>query len=265
MTSSSTVITITNRALVSAGSRVQIQSLNEGSVQSNTAALLFNPTFTALARTARWACLRAQAGLSLIAAAQGTPENPMGTTLPLPPVPYLYQYAYPSNCLAMRYIVPAIANGTPSGVPISSAYVQAPYYLPSGGQIPFTISYATDGGGNPIETVLCNQSQAQAVYTVNQPNPVIWDSLFETAMVASLAVFLISGLNQNMPLMGAQIKMAEGAIAVARAADGNEGVTSMNRNAQWMQARTVGIGLYGDGNCGGNIGLAQYGSMAWPS
>lgn len=265
MTSSSSIISIANRSLVSAGSRTRIQSLNEGSVQANTVSLLFNSTFESLARTARWACLRAQASLTLIAAAQGTPENVNGATLPLPPPPYLYQYAYPTNCLAMRYIVPSFPNYTAGGsIPLTTASnTVSPLYPAEVTQIPFTVAYSTDAQNNPIETILTNQSQAQAVYTVNQPNPVIWDSLFEAAYVASLAVFLISALNLNMPLMSGQIKIAEGAIAQARTADGNEGVTSQNRNADWMTARIAGSG--GLAYNVNNNGLAAYTNMCWPS
>src|SRR4051812_38928967 len=99
MTASSTSVSVCNQALLQIGARSTIASLTEGSVESNACNILFTPTFEMLARSAPWNCLRKQATLTLIAAAQGTPENPDGTTLPLPPSPWLYSYAEPSDCL----------------------------------------------------------------------------------------------------------------------------------------------------------------------
>lgn len=265
MTASSSVVTLSNRALLSVGARAQISDLNEGSVEANAIRVLFIPTFESLARAARWGCLRKQATLSLIGAAMGTPENPDGVTLPLPPVPWLYQYAYPSDCLAVRYIVPSLPNASPTGViPLTTASVSAATWLPGGGQIPFTPAYTTDADGNPIESVLCNATQAQAVYTVNQPNPIIWDSLFEAAFVGALAAYLVPALSLDLPLMQISIKTADNAIQQARVADGNEGVTVMDHLPDWMAARASGA-AYGYGYGGSAPWL--YGglvNMPWP-
>lgn len=259
---SASVLSIANRSLLSVGARAQVADLQEGSAEANAISVLFAPTFEHLARSARWNCLRKQASLSLLAAATGTPENPDGTTLPQPPVPWLYQYSYPSDCLALRNIVPALPVSS-TGVPISPAYISGQTILPGGGQIPFAVAYATDAQSNPITVILCNQTQAQAVYTVNQPNPQIWDSMFQAAMVASLAAYLVPALSLNLPLMSMSIKTAESIITQARVADGNEGVTSVNRNAQWMTARTCGTGPYD-----GYGGYGMYGGqqdMSWPA
>lgn len=263
MTASSSIISLGNRALLMIGARAQVASLTEGSTESDAISVLYQPTFEQLARTAPWDCLRQQAGLSLIAAAQGTPENQDGTTLPLPPVPWLYQYAYPSNCLQIRFILPPFTNSTPTGtVPISTSMIGAGAWVPGVGQIPYAVAYSTDTNNNPIETVLTNQTQALAVYTVNQSNPVIFDSLFEQALVASLAAYLVPALSLNIALMDRAVKQANETIVLARTRDANEGVTSMNRNAQWMRAR-MGSGISLDGP----LSPSQYGvwaDMSWP-
>ncbi len=260
------VISLANRALLAVGARAQVSSLSEGSVEANAISTLFVPTFESLARSARWGCLRKQATLTLLAAAQGTtPENVDGTSLPLPPSPFLYQYAYPSDCLAARFIVPTFPNATSSGaVPITTASIAAGAWIPGGGQIPFTIAYAVDAQNNPIETILCNTTQAQLVYTVNQPNPVIWDSLFQAAFVSSLGAYLVPALSLNLQLMQLCIKTAEAAIMQARVADGNEGVTSVNRQADWIVARATGS-LYGYGEATAAPWLSGgYSNMTWP-
>ncbi len=244
-------LSIINRSLLSIGSQSQVSSLNEGSAQANAAATLFVPCFESLARSAPWNCLRKQATLTLLAAAQGTPENPDGTTLPLPPTPWLYSYAQPSDCLQVRFLVPSLPAPT-GGVPLFSVNTGAPTWLPNGGQIPYAVAYSVDNNNNPINVILTNQSQAIAVYTVNQPNPQIWDSLFQAAMVASLAAYFVPALSLHMPLMQIQIKLAESMIQQARVRDGNEGVTSMDHVPDWMRARrgASGYRINGYGNAG---------------
>lgn len=255
-------LSVINRALLSIGSQAQVSSLNEGSAQANAASVLFTPTFESLARSAPWNCLRKEATLTLLAAAQGTPENPNGTTLPLPPTPWLYQYAYPSDCLQVRFLVPSLPAPN-AGVPIFSVNTGAATWLPNGGQIPYAVAYATDINNNPLNVILTNQSQAIAVYTVNQPNPQIWDSLFQSAMVASLAAYFVPALSLHMPLMQMQIKLAEEMIQQARVRDGNEGVISMDHLPDWMRARQGATGRFcangGPGGYGNN-----WSPMCWP-
>lgn len=256
-------ISVVNQSLLQIGVQAQISSLTEASAQANAAATLFTPKFEALARSAPWNCLRAQASLSLIAAASGTPENPNGTTLPLPPVPWLYQYSLPSNCLQIRFLVPSL-SGANAGVPIFSVNTGAATWLPTQGQIPYVVATALDSGNNPINVVLTNQSQAIAVYTANIPNPQIWDSLFEQAMVATLAAWFVPALSLHLPLMQASISIAEKLIEQARVRDGDEGTTSMDHVPDFIRARQGATGrfwAYGGPGGYGNI----YGNMAWPS
>lgn len=254
-------LNILNRALLSIGSQSQISSLNEGSAQANAAATLYVPTFQSLARSAPWNCLRKEATLSLLAAAQGTPENPNGTTLPLPPTPWLYSYAVPNDSLQIRFIVPSLPTPN-AGVPLFSTNTGAATWLPNQGQIPFAVAYATDINNNPLNVVLTNQSQAIAVYTVDQQNPQIWDSLFQAAMVASLAAYFVPALSLHMPLMNMQIKLAESMIQQARVRDGTEGVTSMDSYPDWMRARNGASGFYSASN---RCGLNTWSPMCWPA
>lgn len=255
--SSASIISVCNRSLLAMGARAQISNLNEGSTEANACSVLFTPCYESLARSAYWNCLRQQKTLSLLAAAAGTPENPSGSTLPIPPQPYLYSYELPSDCLAARYIVPSFpATGNNL---IGGAFVAAQGYLPGNGQIPFQVVYATDASNNPIQNILTNQSQAQLVYTVNQPNPVIWDSLFQEAMVQSLGAYLVPALSLNLPLMSMAMKRAEMMIEQARTRDGDEGSTDQSRIPDWIRARNGGATWDGYAN-----GVCGYGNMVWP-
>lgn len=255
---------IANRSLLSVGARAQVSSFNpsDGSPEANALSILWQPTFEALGRAAQWNCLRQQATLSLLQAAQGTPENPDGISLPIPPTPWLYAYVYPSDCLTVRWIVPSFPFNQGGSTPPTTINNGAGSWLPNGGQIVYQISEIKDVNNNPILVILTNQDQAQAVYTVNQPNPATWDSLFQAAMVASLGAYLVPALSLSLPLMQMSIKTAEMAIAQARAVDGNEGVTIMDHFPDWMAARAGGQG-YGTG-----YAFSTYGgfcqSMTWP-
>lgn len=262
MTASASQVSLCNRSLLGIGEQIQINSLT----QSNSAAAsacntLFLSTFEQLARTAYWNCLRNQTTLTLLAAAQGTPENPQGTTLPLPPTPWLYMYQLPTDCLMARYILMTLpATGSN---PISPAMMNAPTWIPGGGQIPFHVAYSTDAMGNPLQVILTNQTQAQLVYTVNQPNPQIWDSEFEQAFVASLSAYLAEALTLNMPLMQLKIKQAESMIMAARVRDANEGSNRQDNIPDWIRGRRSGGG-YGGYNNGWNEGCyGVYTSMGW--
>lgn len=264
MTASASQESLCNRALMAIGSQSQISGPTQPSVQANACNVLYVPTFQQLGRAAYWNCLRQQVTLSLLAAAGGTPENPQGTTLPLPPTPWLYMYQLPSNCLMARYILMTLPiTGTNN---ISPAYMSAPTCIPGQGQIPFHVAYSTDSSGNPLQVILTNQTQAQLVYTVNQTNPQIWDSEFEQAFVASLAAFLVPALSLNMPLMNMQIKLAEQMIMNARVRDANEGSNSQDRIPDWMIARNTGNGYnnLGSGNGLWNSGCyGAYSDMGW--
>jgi hypothetical protein len=244
-------VDICNRSLLSIGARAQISSISpsDGSTEGDACTILFQPTFQALARSARWNCLRQQVTLTLIAAAKGTPENPLGSTLPLPPTPWLYSYELPSDCLDVRFIVPSLPSSG-AGIPQTGINNAAATVMPNGGAIPFQVAYGTDANNDPIKNILTNQSQAQVVYTVDQENPSAWDSLFQEAMVSSLAAYLVPALSLNLPLLQLSVSRAEALINRARAADGNEGVTVMDHEPDWIKAR-------------GSMGRAQFWNTSW--
>lgn len=257
-------LSIANRALLSIGARAQISSLNpsDGSSEANAISVLWAPTFEQLGRSAPWNCLTKQQTLSLLMAAKGTPENPLGVTLPIPPTPWLYAYAYPSDCLLFRFVVPSLPVDATGTVPDTTLANSAGTWLPTNGQIPFAVSSSVDSHNNPLSIVLTNQCQAQAVYNTNNSNPAFWDSMFQAGMVASLAAFLVPALNLSLPLMKMSMEVADRTIARARGQDGNEGVTVMDHLPDWIMARAGGQAF----GIGYNISsFGGYVNMTWPS
>lgn len=252
-------ISVCNLSLLSIGARTQVSSIipSDGSTAGDACAILFSFVFQQLARTAKWGCLNKQTNLTLIQAAQGTPENPAGTTLPLPQQPWLYAYLYPPDCLLMRSVMPPIITSGNTINQTSLANSVTPQ-LSGVYQIPYATGYSTDINGNPIEVVLTNQEAAVGNYTVDQENPSSWDALFTAAFVAALAVYLVPALSLNPPLMQQQIAIAEKMIATARGMDGNENPMTQDHVPDWIRARSGATGAIG------RYGYAGYGTMAWP-
>lgn len=256
------IITIANRALGSISARSNIQSLQEGSTESNAVNLYFQSTFEALARTAKWNCLKKQAALSLVSSAPGTPTNPNGTITPYPDNPWLYSYLTPSDSLFIRQLIPprpVLQNQ--NGVPVFPTNNFVGTWNGTRRRIPYAVSYGLDTLGNAAEVINTNLGGALAEYTVNQSNPAFWDSLFQQTMVASLAVFLSSSVSGDKALTQLQLRAAEGFIMQARAADGNESVVSQDREASWIAAR---VGESGPWSLGFNTSYLNYSAMPWP-
>ena len=252
-------VSLCNLSLLSIGARTQISALSDDSTAGDACTTLFTFVFQQLARSARWHCLNKQLALSLIQAAQGTPENPTGTTLPLPAQPWLYAYLVPPDSLMVREIFPPITTAGSAINQLSISNSVTPF-IGNNYQIPYSIGYATDSKGNPLEVILTNQENALANYTVDQENPQLWDSLFTSAFVASLAAFLVPALSLNAPLMSQQIQIAERMINLARSQDANESWSSQSKQADWISTRSGATGVLM-----GGVGYAAYGNMAWPT
>lgn len=257
------IIDIANRSLGSISARAQIQSLNEGSVEANAVNTFYQSTFEALARSARWGCLKKQTpnGLTLVASAPGTPTNPQGATTPYPPNPWLYSYLVPFDSLFIRQLIPprpVLQNG--SGTPIFPTNNYVGWSCGQRHQIPYEIAYGEDQNGNPAQTINTNLGGALAIYTVNQPNPQFWDSLFQQAMVASLSVFLSSSVSGDKAMTQLQMASAKELIVTARTMDGNENPVSQDREAEWISARNGESGPWGIGYNGPFLNY----DMPWP-
>jgi len=261
MTSSQSQVSVCNLALLSIGARAQVSSISpsDGSTPADACATLFTFVFQNLARTAKWGCLNKQLSLTMIQAAQGTPENPAGTSLPIPQQPWQYGYLYPPDCLLMRSIMPPVvtsgsANNQTSLNNNITPQVSGQY------QILYATGYSTDTSGNALEVVLTNQENAVGNYTIDQENPSSWDALFTAAFVASLAAYLVPALSLDHALMPQQVAIAEKMIGLARGMDGNESPVVQNSPPDWIQARQGATG-YSMG-----FGYNAYGpiNMQWP-
>lgn len=234
-------VDVANMSLDNIGARFSITSLSPPMPPPNATVVArhYQPKIDALHRAAHWNCTRRQGQLTLLRAALGTPENPNGTTLPLPPVPWQYEYAYPSDCLAARYLIPNPPSGDAVSPPFLAAGVLAtPWYLPDAGY-PFAVAIDTNTQGVPIKVILTNLEFAQLVYTARIDNPDLWDPHFLAAACATLGAWLVNPLARNAQVLKEQIEIASSIITQARISDGNEGVTSVDHVPDWMAVRGI--------------------------
>ena len=121
---------VANEALDAAGLNFVLGDIEEGSEPAQICLRHYTTCMEQLFRAAPWNFARKQVPLQLIADASGQTTDPLVTTLV--PLPWIYAYAYPTDCARIRYIpwnpfqepaVPA-ANIVPddSGVPLTTNF-----------------------------------------------------------------------------------------------------------------------------------------------
>lgn len=242
-------VDIANRALSAIGTRSTIASLTENSNEARQCNILLQPIRQELLRLAPWNCATNYNNLAVICAAPGTPENPTaGTTVwekGIPPPPWAYEYAYPADCLRPLWIVPQFATGFSGGVPITTAVTGGAPQFWNGPPVSFKVAIDQIKNGVPDVTgadtrvILTNQEQAILCYIKNVTNPDVMDQQFVQAWVAALAGRLAIPLTGDKALANAKITEANGFIQIARAGDGNEGLTVNNVTPDWIRIRGI--------------------------
>ena len=230
-----TPVDIVNQVLSLIGTQSTVASLTENSTEAQHALIHYDPTRTDLLRKYRWGFARKQLALSVLKAQLGTPENPSGSS-PQPPVPWIYEYGYPQDCLMARLILPLPPNlgtaqplttGTPQGI---SPIARTPH-------VRFAVAIDQDASGNNQKVILTNQQQAVLVYTADVNDPNLFDSLFQSALVGRLSARLVIPLSGDKAL--AKIAIDDGLRAEQEAAalDANERLTIINHLPDWLRAR----------------------------
>jgi hypothetical protein len=251
-------VDLCNMALGQIPARIQITGINPASPPNNVAAtsasLYYQTQVDATFRSAHWNSARKQAGLTLLAAAPGTPENAANPSLPVPPIPWLYEYAYPSDCLKIRFLFPLPSAAATGQVPLMTG-IGTTCRAPPETSLPFVIDIDTDQDGNQIKVILTNAPRAQGVYTARIANPDLWDQALQNAVIGTLSAWLCMPVSGDEKKLERCIKVAAGLIAQARISDGNEGVTSMDHIPDWMEIRRFGsnAGWLGGGPSNGYL------------
>lgn len=253
---------IANQALDAAGIDFTIGDLQEGTRPAQVLLRAYAQNMQQLLRAAHWNFARKSADLVMIGDATGQTQNVSNMV----PVPWIYSYAYPIDCMKVRFLPfnywqnPTVPSDniqipdTPLTTGSSISPLVGQRLVPSRFTIAFDqnqvpppgqVIFDTPGEGPIGRTViLSNQRNAKAVYTALIQYPSQWDSLFREAMVAMLAQTIALPLAKDkkfgMQMRDANIEIAKGKIKAARVADGNEGWYSSDLRVDWMATRNIG-------------------------
>lgn len=238
---------IANRAMVAMGARSTIANLAlEQSPEAKQMNLLYAPTRDALLRAAHWDFARKLIPGSLFKAAPGvagsnTAPEDQWNPLTMPPPPWSYAYLYPADCLKVRYVTPDATASDPSVQNMFSAPVSAPAHVSSGiNPVPYTVAVDSDSLGAQMRVVLTDAYRALICYTARVEVEDLWDASFQEAMVYSLAAQAALAITGNLQTAQICAAKARDTLLMARARDGNEGTSSVNRMPDWIAARGGG-------------------------
>lgn len=245
---------IANRALDAAGVDFTLGDIEEGTRPGQVCLRAYGDCLRALLRSVNWDFARKTADLVLLADASGQTSN-VGTVVP---TPWVYEYAYPTDCLKARFVPQnfAYSGSVPlmTGLqPANSAKPQPASFL-----VATDFNYPPNLTGNYWElhgvspsgqtVILTNVASAKLVYTALMIYPNVWDAQFMEAMIAYLASEIALPLAKDkkfgMQLRNQNILICKKKIEDARLTDGNEGTYSINREASWISARNGGAPMW---------------------
>lgn len=225
---------IGNLALDAIGARATIASLSEASNEARVISRQYNQALEDVLASAHWNFARKQVALTMLKDATVGDDTP---------TPWVYEYAYPADCVSARYIMPMVA--------VDPAAVVGTVAAPSlvGPPARFIISQDVDSSDTPIKVILTNQPQAVLVYTVRITNPQLFDGLFTRALSAYLGALIAVALAGDKRLAQMAFDAADRMVRSARVSNGNEGgPTVIDSVPDWIAVRGFesqpGSGVY---------------------
>lgn len=233
-------VEVVNIALAEIGIQHSISSFNDTSTEAKVAKLLYQPKIDALFRAARWNCARKQGNLTLLKAVS---IDGVTSTDP-PPRPWYYEYLYPADCLAARYLIPDYNVAGDINPPLTTAEVLSSYMWGIG-SVPYAVANDTVST-KPTRVILTNLQNAILVYTFRVDDPTQWDPQFLAAATSFLGSWFVNALGRNRTLAGDEGAIARDMIAQARISDGNEGSTTADHSPDWLRIRGINAGFVTD-------------------
>jgi hypothetical protein len=177
-----TNIDLTNRALAEIGTRSQITAFNDGSQEGLYAGILYPGLRDFLLREGDYEFASNPISPFLVAA---------------PPEPWVYAYAYPSDCVRLKQMVPASFN------------ILDP--------APMEFSIITI---EPNRVVATKVQSNLMIYTSNTVAETLWDSMFTESFVRMLASGLAFALENRMEASQAKLQEAVQFAGMASLKDG---------------------------------------------
>lgn len=188
-----------NLALARIGHKTRITNIWDGSEASSTALDIYAQTRDSVLRQNDWGFAERNVALTLLKQAPaGGYVPPNSWSSAYPPLPWFYEYTYPSDCLKVR------------------AVKAAPIFLPNIDPRPNVFGIENDNSYSPARKVLlCNVPDAVLVYTGQVTDPATWEPDFVEALAAALAKRLAPRLGE----------MNQGSDAATKFSIGDEAAT----------------------------------------
>lgn len=193
---------IVNAALARIGRSERVGSIYEGTRVADAAIVQYGQTRDDLLRGGDWPFAQCAIMLTLLKSA------PQGGYIPPilwdatvnPPVPWLFEYAWPDDCLKVLSVKPV------------------PVFVPNFDPQPFGFSIWNDKAFAPAQRViLSNVSSATCDYTGQVTDPTTMPTDFIEAFIAALAERLAPALDPKDGLQEAQFEQAESGLENVRA------------------------------------------------
>jgi hypothetical protein len=162
---------ILNLALARIGYKGRINSIYEGSMAAKKALDIYAQTRDAVLREGQWGFAQNTVAMTLQKQAPaGGYFPPNNWTSAYPQPGFLFQYAYPPDCLEVRAVRPG------------------PLYTPNFSPQPNQFDVTFDGTLDPpAKCITCNVYPALLVYTAQVTDPSQYEADFVEALAAALA------------------------------------------------------------------------------
>lgn len=202
-----TVEAIVNQALMLARRTRRIADINEGSEEAKVALELYSQCRDSLLDLRDWSFSRQVAPLVLLKGPPPpggySPAQPWSNIYPEPG--FLYEYAYPSDCLDVRNI-----SGYPGNMPDLDP-------VPKEWRVDNDLTPNVSGSppvasGPAAKVIFSNQTSAIITYRARVVNPSQFDTGFTEALVAKLAEQFTVAFGENI-----SVEQAERAKAIGTA------------------------------------------------
>lgn len=251
-------VTICNRALQIIGTRTQIASLSESSVEARNCNAVYADTRDQVLQMAQWGFARKTAYLALLKQAPGTPGGVASATqwsTAYPPPPWLYEYALPDDCISMWQVIQQPINAY-VGIPFTSNGQSGyPYFVGPGARFDIASDVVN---GTEQSVILTNQYQAIGIYTRRVTIANLFPPLFVEALAAAIGGKIAMALTGSLQVANAAFGYANKIIGDARAEDANEGLDIIDNVPDWLAIRDD----FGYGVDAADVGyVAPYGPL----
>jgi len=194
-------VLIANMALSNIGTKSEIASLDENSVEAKQCKLWYDLSRKQALEAFDWGFARKR--LTLALHADDAPEDR-----------WAYRYQYPADCITARYIE------NPGG--------------PTADAVPFEIELSDDGSTKSIVT---DMEDAKLIYTFDQQQTGIFSLHFVETLSHLLASHIALKLTGKRSIKGDMIQAYRSLIRVAPAQNANEQIARAPREAESIRAR----------------------------